>query len=192
MENRKLSTIIFIDIAGYTSLMQTDEKLALEYLAHFKGTIESETTTRSGKVVQFFGDGCLLSFDSSSHALDCAMAMQKTFIKLAIPIVVGIHLGEVVFRDDNVFGDGVNIASRIESMGVPGAVLLSAAVRDQVKNKTEIVLATLGHFEFKNVTEPIEVYALANDGYTVPDPKKLTGKLKEKSQNHLAALLSLR
>jgi TolB-like protein/Tfp pilus assembly protein PilF len=106
------------------------------------------------------------------------MAIQGVFILENIPIRIGMHLGEVVFRNNNVFGDGVNIASRIESIGLPGAVLVSKAIQDQVSNKQEFQLVTLGNFEFKNVEEPIEVFALRNSGFVVPYREQLQGKLK--------------
>jgi len=180
MELRRLSTIIFADIAGYTALMQSDEKTGLVFLQQFKEILEDHTAKTKGKIVQYYGDGCLLAFDSSVDGVTCAMAIQKAFMAKDIPVRIGIHLGEVVFRDDNAFGDGVNIASRIESAGVPGAILLSSAVRDQIKNKMDFEVRLLGAIDFKNVEAPIDVYVIANDGFTIPNKKHLQGKLKEK------------
>lgn len=181
-ETRKLSTILFADIAGYTAMMQSDESRALRCLEGFKSEIESCVPKYDGQIVQYFGDGCLLSFDSTSQAVRCAMVMQKKFQSEDIPVRVGIHLGEVIFRENNVFGDGVNVASRIESMGIPGCVLLSKSVRDQIHNKSDFQLNSLGQFEFKNVNEPLEVYVISNPGFTVPKRAELKGKFKEKAQ----------
>jgi len=178
-EIHKLATIIFADIAGYTALMQNDEAQALESLARFKSTLERETTLHTGQIVQYFGDGCLLSFESTTKAVNCAIALQIAFRSLPeIPVRIGMHLGEVVYKDENVFGDGVNIASRIESLGIPGAILMSRSVRDQIKNKSDFLLVSLGTFEFKNVEEPSEVFALANPGFVVPRRQEMQGKLK--------------
>ena len=106
------------------------------------------------------------------------MALQEAFQKDALPVRVGMHLGEVIFRENNAFGDGVNIASRIESIGVPRAILISKTVRDQIKNKSEFELSSLGTFEFKNVKEPLEVYAVANPGFIIPRREELKGKIK--------------
>ncbi len=160
-ETRKLNTILFADIAGYTSIMHSNEAKAMEYLQNFKKLLEDKVSKYEGHIVQYFGDACLLSFDSATSGVQCAISLQKDFQEINLPIRIGMHLGEVVFTDNNVFGDGVNIASRIESMGIPGSVLLSSAIRNQIKNKQEFKLTTLGTFEFKNVPEPIEVFALA-------------------------------
>lgn len=178
METRKLSTILFVDIAGYTDMMQGDEAKALGFLKTFKITLEQVVGDHQGQIIQYFGDGCLLSFDSTSQGVRCGLNLQKAFQKENLPARIGMHLGEVVFSDDNAFGDGVNIASRIESMGVPGAVLLSKTVRNQIKNKADFELVPLGAFHFKNVEEPIEVFAIANEGIVVPRREELQGKFK--------------
>ena len=93
-----------------------------------------------------------------------------------------MHLGEVVFAQNNVFGDGVNIASRIESMGIPGSVLISNAIRNQIKNKEEFKFCSLGSYNFKNIGEPIEVFALENAGLSVPQKSKIQGKFEQTSK----------
>ena len=178
-ETRKLNTILFADITGYTAIMNSNEEQAMEYLQNFKKILEKKVPNHQGRIVQYFGDACLLSFDSATSGVYCAIALQNDFQKQNIPIRIGMHLGEVVFTDDNVFGDGVNIASRIESMGIPGSVLLSKAIRNQIKNKDNFDLKLLGSFEFKNVAETMEVYALQNEGLTVPEKSKIQGKFKE-------------
>ena len=181
-QSRQLAAILFADIAGYTALMQQDEQKALELINRFKEVLEKITPEHQGKIVQYFGDGCLLAFDSSVNSVECAMALQKAFRDSPqIPVRIGLHLGDVVFKNENAFGDGVNIASRIESLSVPGAVLMSKSIRDQVKNKSEFQLSSLGFFDFKNVEERIEVFALTNDGLIVPQRKKMEGKLKKKN-----------
>ncbi len=182
-ENRKLSTILFADIVGYTSLMQSDEPKALQLLKQFKTYLEQIVPSFNGEIVQYFGDACLLSFDSTSRGVQCAISLQEKFRMAEIPIRIGMHLGEVIFTENNVFGDGVNVASRIESMGVPGGILISKIVRDQIKNKTDYNLLSLGKFEFKNVLEPMEVFAIANEGHVVPKRKELQGKFKTDSTN---------
>ncbi|MGI9542932.1 MAG: adenylate/guanylate cyclase domain-containing protein [Cyclobacteriaceae bacterium] len=180
--SRQLAAIMFTDIVGYTAIMQRDEVAALKLLNQFKKVLEDHSSAHQGHIIQYFGDGCVLSFDSSTQCVRCAMAMQKEFKNtLKIPVRIGIHLGEVIFQNNNVFGDGVNLASRVESMSIPGAVLMSKSIRDQIKNKAEFHLASLGSFEFKNVEEPIEVFALANEGFQVPERAQLGGKLKAKS-----------
>lgn len=179
LSNRHLAAVMFADIAGYTALMELDEKNALVLISRFKEVLEKITLDYKGRIIQYFGDGCLIVFESSTNGIDCAMALQKGFNETpVVPVRIGMHLGEVLFNHKNVFGDGVNIASRIESLGIPGSILVSKPIRDQLKNKSDFLLVSLGAFDFKNVSEPVEVFALANPGFVVPKREEMNGKLK--------------
>ena len=178
-ENHRLAAILFADIEGYTALMQVNEQKALAALEKFKTTLESQVLQHKGEIIQFYGDGCLVTFASSYDAVACANQLQLLFQTApVVPVRVGIHAGDVVFKDGNVFGDSVNIASRVESMGVPGSVLVSSNVRNQIKNKPVFELVNLGKFEFKNIQEGMTVFALANEGLVVPQKEALKGKFK--------------
>ncbi|MBX2876013.1 MAG: SIR2 family protein [Saprospiraceae bacterium] len=177
-ESRKLAIIVFADIAGYSAMMQADEVQALAVLDRFKSILEEEMQRHEGQIIQYYGDGCLLSFDSAFLSLRAAISLQSQFIKQQVPVRIGMHLGDVLYKNNNAFGDGVNIASRIESLGVPGAVLLSKTVRNQVKNKAELTLSSVGSFHFKNIAEPMEVFAVSEPGFIVPSAGQMQGKLK--------------
>ena len=175
---RKLSAILFADIVGYTALMQSDEARALSSLNKFKAELEVQVPAHQGEILQFYGDGCLAVFDSSVDAVGCAKKIQGTFqTDPKVPVRIGLHVGDVVFREGNVFGDAVNVASRIESMAVAGSVLFSNNIRQQIKNQTEFEISPLGSFEFKNVEEPMGVYALSNEGLVVPRAEEIQGKI---------------
>jgi len=178
-ETRRLSTILFADIAGYTSMMQKDERHALGLLNQFKTVLEELVPANKGNIIQYFGDGCLLSFESATDGVECALALQLSLIKQQIPVRIGMHLGEVVFKNNNAFGDGVNIASRVESMGISGSIIISKAIRDQIKNKADFQLTLLGAYQFKNVDAPMQIFALANDGLIVPKRHEMKGKLND-------------
>ncbi len=179
---RKLAAILFADIVGYTAMMQQDEQLALQKLNHFKEILESFAVVHLGKIIQYYGDGCLIIFNSSTQAVSFAKGVQHVFQKdPKVAVRIGIHSGDIVLKEGNVFGDAVNIASRIESLGVPGSVLLSSNVRNQIKNQTEFELHSLGRFEFKNVEGSMTVYALANDRLVVPENNVIRGKVKKTS-----------
>ncbi|MFK7970173.1 MAG: adenylate/guanylate cyclase domain-containing protein [Bacteroidia bacterium] len=180
-ESRKLATIVFADIAGYSAMMQADEKKALVIIDKFKTILEYGMANQDGAIVQFFGDGCLLSFDSALVAMHAATTLQTAFIQQDIPVRIGMHLGDVLYKNNNAFGDGVNVASRVESLAIPGAVLISKTVRDQLRNKTDFILTSLGLFHFKNITEQMEVFAVANEGFVVPKPEQMRGKLETPS-----------
>lgn len=180
--SRKLATILFADIAGYTAIMQHDEPAALLQLAGFKDTLETHLTGYQGQIIQYYGDGCLILFGSSVEAVGFANSVQKDFSKNPKALVrIGIHTGDIVEKDGLVYGDAVNIASRIESIGVPGSVLLSQAVREQIKNRPEFELHPLGSFAFKNVKEPMLVFALTGAGLAIPDRSAIEGKLQQRT-----------
>lgn len=176
--SRKLAIIVFADIAGYSAMMQADEVKALAVLDRFKKILEEEMPLHEGQIVQYYGDGCLLSFDSAFLSLRASISLQQQFIEREVPVRIGMHLGDVLYKNNNAFGDGVNIASRIESLGVPGAILLSKTVRNQVKNKLEFSLTSVGSFHFKNISEPMEVFAVSNPGFIIPHPEQMKGKIK--------------
>lgn len=96
-----------------------------------------------------------------------------------VPLRIGLHVGEIFFEDGKVFGDGVNVASRIQSLGIANSILLSSQVNIQIRNQKEFKSVSVGKFEFKNVDEPMEVFALTNEGLIVPRKEEMSGKLKE-------------
>lgn len=179
LERRQLTAILFADIVGYTALMQTNEKQALANLQKFKAELEKSVPKNNGKIIQYYGDACLATFNSAADAASCALSIQVAFQEQPkVPVRIGLHSGEVVFKEGNVFGDAVNIASRIESIGIPGAILLSSSIRNQIKNKDKFKLTSLGKFEFKNVEDAMTVYALANYNLVIPKKEDLKGKFK--------------
>lgn len=174
-----LAVSLFADIAGYTALMQRDESAAVVFLNRFKSALDECVPAHGGFIVQFYGDGVLALFDSAAGAMDCALSLQNEFgRKPAIPVRIGLNDGEVVMRSDNAFGDSINIASRIESIAVPGSILFSGSVNDQIHNKSRFVTERLGKFHFKNVDKEIEVFALTNGGLPIPKRGEIKGKLK--------------
>ncbi|NND15523.1 MAG: hypothetical protein HKN89_04295 [Eudoraea sp.] len=179
-QTRLLATSMFVDIVGYTDMMQRDESAALTSLDKFKSNLEQEIPKFNGEIIQYFGDGCLAIFYSALEAVSCARQLQKQWQDQNLPVRVGLHLGDLVKKEDNVYGDSVNIASRIESMGIPGSILLSDSIRNSVKNQPDLNFQLLGSFEFKNVVEPIKVYGLHADDLTLPDAAKVTGKFTSK------------
>jgi len=125
---------------------------------------------------------CLMTFNSVVEAMKCSHALQLAFKEDPnVPVRIGVHIGDIVFTNDNVFGDAVNVASRVESMGVPGAILFSETVQKNLTSHPEFTFESVGSFEFKNVEEPLEVFALTNDGLPVPRKEEMKGKLKSKA-----------
>lgn len=193
---RKLVAILFADIVGYTGLMQKDEATARRYLEKFRDTLNEKVAQYGGQVVQYYGDGCICTFDSVVNAMTCAKTTQQIFqTEPQIPVRIGLHSGDVFFEAENVYGDSVNIASRIESLGIGGAVLFSRQIKKHIANQPEFEVESLGVFDFKNVEEPMEVFALANEGLLIPRRKEMKGKVKpaakSKSRFLIPALLGL-
>jgi class 3 adenylate cyclase len=181
---RRLAAIMFTDIAGYTAMMQTDEPRALAIRQRHREVFERQHAAYRGQIVQYYGDGTLSVFDSAVDAVACAVAMQREFRQEpVVPLRIGLHTGDILISETEVIGDGVNLASRVESMAVPGAVLISESVYDQIKNQPDFSGKSLGLFTFKNVTKPIEVFALMSDGLQVPHPKELTGKFLKRTSS---------
>lgn len=176
---RKRAAILFADIIGHTSLMHRDEDHAFILLRRFHEKMEEEVAEHHGRIINFYGDGALCIFQNSLDAMLCAMAVQASFEESPhIPVRIGVHSGSVVFYGDFVYGDSVNITSRIESLGVDRAVLCSGNIKRDLINHPEIETVSLGNFDFKNVVESMEVFALANNGFTVPKRNEMNGKLK--------------
>ena len=182
--NRRLAAILFADIVGYTALMQKDEINAASILNRFKKEVPIRVTEHQGQVEQFYGDGVLCTFQNPLAAMHCAMSIQKSFQESPqIPLRIGIHSGTVVSEGGNIYGDSVNLTSRIESMGISGGVLFSKKIRDELKNQPNLQMTSLGAFEFKNVEEPMEIFALANKGFSIPQKNEIQDKFKPITTN---------
>ncbi len=176
-QSRHLAAIMFADIAGYTALMETDEVSALQFRDKMKQKLESEVKLHGGKIIKFSGDGALCSFDSAGESVRAATAVQTTMQEEPkVPVRIGIHQADVIFEESDVHGDGVNIASRLESLAIPGSIFISAKVYDDIKNQKDIQTVSLGKYLLKNVKEPVEIFAVSNDGLKVPLHKRLEGK----------------
>lgn len=179
MSNRKLSAILFTDISGYTALMQQDEAKALTLLKDNRTLHQGITKTFRGRIIKELGDGMLCLFSTVTDAVDAAMALQKACQSFpGLRLGMGLHSGEILEEHEDVFGDSVNLASRIQSLGVPGAVLISESVYQAIRNKPQYKCKPLGHFHFKNVEHSMPIYCLANEGLKIPDHKEMGGKLK--------------
>lgn len=186
-QSRQLAAIVFTDIVGYTALMEKDENRAFEVLKKNLRIHQTAINSFHGRLIKELGDGMLASFPTVSDALNAAVTIQKQCNQdSSFSLRIGIHEGEVVFEDGDIFGDAVNVASRIQSLGIAGSILFSRRIADDIKNKIEFRSVSLGIFEFKNIDEPIEVFALANDGFTVPQRSRIGGKLKKRSQKRTA------
>lgn len=174
---RQLAAIMFTDMIGYTALMQENEQQANEKRDRHRAVLQKSVREHQGKILQYYGDGTLIIFGSAIEAVNAAVDIQTELqSKPKISLRVGIHTGDIVYSDDGIFGDGVNVASRIEGLSVSGSVLISEKVHDEIRNHPEFDAKSLGIFNLKNVKGPMEVFAIANEGLSVPSFKEIKDK----------------
>src|SRR5918993_2578041 len=144
---RQLAAIMFADMTGYTAMMQENEQRASILRDRQRRTLENFIPDNNGKIIQYFGDGTLSIFDSAIDAVKSGIEIQKELQKEPkVLLRIGIHSGDIVYDKEGLYGDCVNLASRIEGLSVPGAVLISDKVFDEVKNQTTIRTQLLGKF----------------------------------------------
>jgi len=154
---------MFTDIVGYTALMGSDEDRAFEVLGKNRVIHTKLIEQYSGTLIKEMGDGMLVSFHLASDAVRCALEIQKACKKQGIPLKIGIHAGEMVFEGTDVHGDGVNIASRLQDYTLDGCITISGVVYSDIKNKIDIRAEFIEEKSFKNVDEPIKLYAVKCD-----------------------------
>jgi hypothetical protein len=174
--------------------MQQNEEKAVAVIKHYNSVLEKWVSHFNGQVLNYYGDGSLCIFSSATDAVSCSLAVQKDLkSEPVVPLRIGLHIGEVFFEDAKALGDGVNVASRVQSLGQENTILVSEEIYDKIKNNPSVVAVSLGHFDFKNVGKSMEVFALTNEGLFVPQRKKMKGKLKKKNvqKRNIIAALSL-
>ena len=164
MQERRLAAIMFTDIVGYTALMGSDEERAFQLLKENRLVQKPIIEKHGGKWLKEMGDGILASFTTVSDAVYCAKEIQEACLSEEdLKLRIGIHLGEVVFEDEDVFGDGVNIASRLEAIAPAGGIYISESVHKNVLNKKGIETEFVKEHHLKNVKESVRVYRIKVD-----------------------------
>ena len=178
---RLLAAIMFTDMVGYTALMQEDEQKAKQN--RDRKILQDSIATHQGKILQYYGDGTLSIFNSAIEAVNCAIKIQQELqTEPKIPLRIGMHTGDIVYDDEGVYGDGVNVSSRIEGLATSGSILISGKVFDDIKNHHVFKTVNLGTFDLKNVKKSVEVYAIGNEGLAVPTQKEIQAKPKDKAK----------
>ena len=178
--SRQLAAIMFTDIVGYTSLMGRDEQKAFELLEKNRQIQKPIIEQYNGKWVKELGDGVMASFTTVSDAVAAAIKIQQTVnAAKEFQLRIGIHLGEVVFEDSDVFGDGVNIASRIQAIANPGSIFISESVYNSLSNKKEFHPKFFTEQRLKNVKEPVRIYQVIADGI-IPAHQQIVQKIRPK------------
>ena len=126
-QRRRLAAILFTDIVGSTAMMQKDEQNAVNINKRYINVLKKSVLLHGGEILNDYGDGSLCAFSSATEALRCSIEMQQQFQQEPkVPLRIGLHVGEIFFEDGKVFGDGVNIASRVQSLGIANSILFSS------------------------------------------------------------------
>ena len=173
-QTRNLAAIMFTDIVGYTSLMGNDEAKAFNLLKKNRELQKPIVEQFNGRWIKELGDGVMASFNTVSDAVNAAIAIQKGCNEAnEFQLRIGIHLGEVVFENEDVFGDGVNIASRIQAIASPGSIFISESVYENISNKKDFHAKFVREQILKNVKEPVRIYKVVtsdeNSGLTIKE-----------------------
>ncbi len=165
----KLAAIMFTDIVGYTMLMGEDSKKALDLIRKNRELQKPLVAVHNGKWIKEMGDGTFCYFGSALDAVNCAIAIQEAAnLKLESKMRIGIHLGDVSIEQDDIYGNGVNIASRLESICDPGGIYISGAIKSAIQGQVSFETKYLGELSLKNVSYPVATYAL--QGLGLPEP----------------------
>ena len=169
----QLAAIMFTDIVGYTALMGKDSGKALELIRQSKQIQKPLVEKHNGKWLKEMGDGALAQFNSAMDAVNCSIEIQKSArAELDAKLRIGIHLGDVTVEEDDVHGDGVNVASRLESIADPGGIYISESIEKAIRGQTDVQAKYLGEITLKNVDYDVRTYALQGVGLPVPSLKR--------------------
>jgi len=181
---RRLTAILAADVAGYSRLMGADEEGTHERLKALRQQlVDPKIAEHHGRIVKSTGDGVLVEFPSVVDAVRCAVAVQQAMPERntgirperRIELRIGINLGDVIVEPDDIYGDGVNIAARIEALADAGGVFVSNTVHDQVRDRLPFVFEDLGEQQVKNIARPVRVYRVRLES-PLPNPPPRAGE----------------
>src|SRR5262252_7591228 len=166
---RKLAAIFAADVEGYSRLMGQDEVGTLRTLTEYRVIIDHLIAAHRGRIFNTAGDSVLAEFASAVDAVQCALAVQEAVAKEnadrpadeQMRFRIGIHVGDIMVQGDNLFGDAVNIAARLEALAKPGGICISRTARDQIGTKLPVGFIDLGEQQVKNIRQPVHAYALS-------------------------------
>jgi adenylate cyclase len=160
-ELRRLAAILVADVVGYSKLIGSDEAGTLAQLHALRTeVIEPQIAKHAGRLFKSVGDGFLIEFASAVQAVSCAKAIQEANDQGRLPLRIGIHVGDVVVQSDDLMGDGVNVAARVEGIAEPGGIAITRAVHEQVRDKLDLGFIDKGEIELKNIQRPVQVFVI--------------------------------
>jgi class 3 adenylate cyclase/TolB-like protein len=175
MADRHLAAIMFTDLMGYTALMEKDEARALELVKENRDLHQQAIQKHNGQLVKELGDGFMATFDNILEAMSCAREIQiksKTR-EFDIPLRIGLHYGDITIENEDIFGHGVNMASRIQAIADPGGIYISESIHELIGDQKDIETQFMGSVPLKNIKDPVPVYALKDEDLPTPDKKRI-------------------
>jgi len=193
---RKISAILSADVVGYSRLMEKDEVATVQTLGSYRKTVSSLIEQHNGRVIDFIGDNLLSEFASVVDAVQCAVEIQHV-IKAKNAVLpenrrmefrIGINLGDVIEEEDRLYGDGVNIAARIEGLADAGGICISGSAYEQIESKLALGYEDLGKHTVKNISRPVQVYRIPMDSGTMTEAAKVKAAGERKWRNTAIAL----
>ena len=195
---RKLTTILAADVEGYTRLMRADEEATLKTFGEYRETIDTLVARHEGRVFSTGGDSVMAEFGSAVEAVRCAISWQEEIASRNAALAedrkmmfrIGVNVGDVMVREDDLFGDGVNVAARLEGLAPPGGVCVSSSVFEQVKHKLSLGFEDMGPQEVKNIAEPVSAYRLVPGSVAVAAAAKAPSSPARWRMPALAAALA--
>ncbi|MBE7440747.1 MAG: tetratricopeptide repeat protein [Spirochaetales bacterium] len=198
-EKRQLSAIMFSDIVGYSKMMSLNESRTIRLLTEHDRILSQAIAQGHGRLLKKMGDGVLAAFESAADAVSAALVVQRTISErnLVQPaeehfqVRIGIHIGDVLLRGDDIFGDGVNIAARIEPLAEPGGICISQTVYDMVKARPEIQTTLLGARELKNIKDKVNIYKVLIQAEEATAPQLAPPPKRERPYFLIAIMVSL-
>src|ERR1700689_3999384 len=169
---RRLSAIMSADVAGYSRLMGLDEAGTARILREHRVIADAVVAKHGGRIVKTTGDGLLIEFPSVVDAVECAVAVQTVMTERnegspqdrRMLLRIGINLGDILIEGDDILGDGVNVAARLEGIAEPGGICISSSAYDQVRGKVDVEFSNLGERNLKNIARPVRAYAVKRNG----------------------------
>src|SRR5215471_6422254 len=190
--DRRLAAILAADVVGYSRLMEADEAGTARMLRDHRAAADPLVAEHGGRIVKTTGDGVLVEFSSVIGAVRCAVALQKLMAERNAGVSVerrmdwriGVHLGDILIDGDDILGDGVNLAARLEGVAEPGGICISSSAYEQVRGKVAVEFADLGEQRLKNIDRPVRVYVAKSKDLgivapalrSVPEPLPLPDK----------------
>jgi adenylate cyclase len=190
---RKLTTILCADVEGYTRLMERDEHATLDLLKRHRGAMSALIQRHHGRVVNTWGDALLADFPSVVEAVQCAVETQRELrarnetlaADSRLAFRIGINLGDVMVDGDDIYGEGVNVAARLQSLAEPGGIIISDTVHAQVRGKLSVGYDFVGPQKVKNVAEPVPAFRVTLDGSPGrPPPAPIAASASRLSPRH--------